>query len=143
MDILSKRDYELIAEAQKAIRLNYDQKHYNHTVGAAIHCKNGKVYVGVNLYSLHGACAEQVAIGTAITNGERDFDVIVAARGQEGEEIIPPCGNCRQILHDYMPNCDIIVSVDGELKKSRQKNFCLFPIRLNNFQFVGRRCRMI
>ena len=90
MDLLSKRDYELIAEAQKAIRLKYDQKHYNHTVGAAVRCKNDKVYVGVNLYSLHGACAEQVAIGTAITNGERDFDVIVSVRGKEGEEIIPP-----------------------------------------------------
>lgn len=86
-------------------------------------------------YSIHGVCAEQAAIGTAITNGEQDFDVIVAVRGKEGEEIIPPCGNCRQILQDYMPDCDIIVSVCGELKKSRQKNFYLFPIRLNNFQF--------
>ena len=68
MNLLQERDYELIAEAKKAIRLNYDQEHYNHTVGAAIRCKSGKVYVGVNLYSLHGACAEQVAIGTAITN---------------------------------------------------------------------------
>ena len=129
MNLLQERDYQLIAEAQKAIRLNYDQEHYNHTVGAAIRCKSGKVYVGVNLYSLHGACAEQVAIGTAITNGERDFDAIVAVRGKEGGEIIPPCGNCRQILHDYMPDCDVIVSVRGELKKSRQKSFCLFPIR--------------
>lgn len=129
MNLLQERDYQLIAEAQKAIRLNYDQEHYNHTVGAAIRCKSSKVYVGVNLYSLHGACAEQVAIGTAITNGERDFDAIVAVRGKEGGEIIPPCGNCRQILHDYMPDCDVIVSVRGELKKSRQKSFCLFPIR--------------
>lgn len=68
MDLLLDIDYELIQEAQKVIRLNYDQKHENHTVGAAIRCKNGKIYVGVNLYSLHGACAEQVAIGTAITN---------------------------------------------------------------------------
>lgn len=126
MDLLSKRDYELIAEAQKAIRLKYDQKHYNHTVGAAVRCKNDKVYVGVNLYSLHGACAEQVAIGTAITNGERDFDVIVAVRGKEGEEIIPPCGNCRQILYDYMPDCDIIVSVCGELKKIKAKELLPF-----------------
>ena len=74
-----------------------------------------------------GACAEQVAIGTAITNGERDFDAIVAVRGEKrGEEIIPPCGNCRQILHDYMPDCDVIVSVDGELKKSKQKTLLPF-----------------
>lgn len=126
MDLFLERDYELIAEAQKAIRLNYDQEHHHHTVGAAIRCKNGKVYVGVNLYSLHGACAEQVAIGTAITSGERDFDVIVAVRGKEGEEIIPPCGNCRQILHDYMPNCDVIVSVRGALKKIKARELLPF-----------------
>lgn len=95
MEQFSERDYELIEEAKKAIRLNYDSKRYNHTVGAAVRCKSGKIYIGVNLYSLHGACAEQVAIGAAITNGERDFDVIVAVRGKVGEEIIPPCGNCR------------------------------------------------
>ena len=126
MDLLQERDYELIAEAKKAIHLNYDQEHHNHTVGAAVRCKSGKVYVGVNLYSLHGACAEQVAIGTAITNGERDFDVIVSVRGKEGEEIIPPCGNCRQILYDYMPDCDIIVSVCGELKKIKAKELLPF-----------------
>lgn len=126
MDFLPERDYELIAAAQKAIRLNYDQEHLNHTVGAAIRCKSGKIYVGVNLYSLHGACAEQVAIGTAITNGEREFDVIVAVRGKEGGEIIPPCGNCRQILHDYMPDCDIIVSVSGELRKIKAKELLPF-----------------
>lgn len=126
MDLFLERDYELIAEAQKAIRLNYDQEHDHHTVGAAVRCKNGRVYVGVNLYSLHGACAEQVAIGTAITNGERDFDVIVAVRGKEGEEIIPPCGNCRPILHDYMPDCDVIVSVCGELRKIKAKELLTF-----------------
>ena len=126
MNLFQERDYELIAEAKKAIRLNYDQEHYNHTLGAAIRCKNGKVYVGVNLYSLHGVCAEQVAIGTAITNGERDFDAIVAVRGKEGGEIIPPCGNCRQILHDYMPDCDVIVSVRGELKKIKAKELLPF-----------------
>lgn len=67
-----------------------------------------------------------MAIGTAITNGERNFDAIVAVRGKEGEEIIPPCGNCRQILHDYMPDCDVIVSVDGELKKIKAKTLLPF-----------------
>ena len=126
MNLFQEKDYELIAEAKKAIRLNYDQERHNHTVGAAIRCKSGKIYVGVNLYSLHGACAEQVAIGTAITNGEREFDAIVAVRGKEGEEIIPPCGNCRQILHDYMPDCDVIVSVLGELKKIKAKELLPF-----------------
>ena len=126
MNLFQERDYELIEEAKKAIHLNYDQEHYNHTLGAAIRCKNGKVYVGVNLYSLHWVCAEQVAIVTAITNGEREFDTIVAVRGKEGEEIIPPCGNFRQILRDYMPECGVIVSVHVELKKIRAKE--LLPL---------------
>lgn len=89
-------------------------------------CKNGRIYAGVNVYSLHGACAEQVAIGAAVTGGERDFDAIVAVRGAEGEEVIPPCGNCRQILHDYMPDCRVIVSVEGELRRIRAEE--LLPL---------------
>lgn len=117
MNLLTDRDYEIIAEAQKVISLNYDEMNYNHTVGAAVRCKSGKIYTGVNVYSLHGACAEQVAIGTAITHGEREFETIVAVRGKAGEEIIPPCGNCRQILHDYMPECEVILEVEGQKKK--------------------------
>lgn len=129
---LTDKDYELIAEAQKAIQLNYDELNHNHTVGAAVRCHNGKIYIGVNVYSLHGACAEQVAIGTAITNGERDFETIVAVRGKSGEEIVPPCGNCRQILHDYMPECEVILSVKGENKKISAKELLPFSYQVEN-----------
>lgn len=126
MKALTDEDYELIEKAQKAIKLNYDGENQNHTVGAAIRCKDRKIYVGVNIYSVHGACAEQVAIGTAITDGQRDFDAIVAVRGKEGEEVIPPCGNCRQMLHDYMPGCDIILLMEGELKKVKAEELLPF-----------------
>ena len=126
MYTLTEKDYELIAQAQKAIRLNYDEINYNHTVGAAVRCRNGKIYTGVNVYSLHGACGEQVAIGTAVTQGERDFEAIVAVRGKEGEEIVPPCGNCRQMLFDYMPECDVILFIDEEKKKVKAKELLPF-----------------
>lgn len=121
MDELSERDLELIESARQAIRQNYDDTNYNHTVGAAVRCKNGRIYTGVNVFSLHGACAEQVAVGTAITNGEREFDTIIAVRGKAGEEIIPPCGNCRQMLYDYMPECKVILMADGEKRKVAAK----------------------
>ncbi len=129
---LTDKDCELIAEAQKAIQLNYDEMNYNHTVGAAVRCRNGKIYIGVNVYSLHGACAEQVAIGTAITNGERDIETIVAVRGKNGEEIVPPCGNCRQILHDYIPECEVILEVNGKYKKIRAKELLPFSYRVES-----------
>ena len=61
MQPLTDKDYELIAEAQRVIRLNYDAIHENHTVGAAVREKSGKIFAGVNMYSMHGACAEQIA----------------------------------------------------------------------------------
>ena len=110
MKALNHQDLALIEAARAALRPNYDGVRFNHTVGAAVLCGNGRVYTGVNVYSIHGACAEQVALGAAITSGERDFITIVAVRGADGEEIIPPCGNCRQILCDYAPECEVIVT---------------------------------
>lgn len=116
MQTLSELDLDLISQAQAAISKNYDGVNFNHTVGAAVRCKSGAVYVGVNVYSIHGACGEQIAIGNAITNGERDFVAIVAVRGEFGEEILPPCGNCRQMLGDYAPECEVIIANDHKIK---------------------------
>lgn len=117
MGNLEEKDLELIKRASEAIKKNYDNIKFNHTVGAAVRCKNGNIYTGVNIYSIHGACAELIAIGAAITNGEREFESIVALRGENGDEILPPCGNCRQVLIDYMHNCKVIVNDKGELRK--------------------------
>ncbi|WP_326513434.1 cytidine deaminase [Clostridium intestinale] len=117
MGNLEEKDLELIKRASEAIKKNYDNIKFNHTVGAAVRCKNGNIYTGVNIYSMHGACAELIAIGAAITNGEREFESIVALRGENGDEILPPCGNCRQVLIDYMLSCKVIVSDKSGLRK--------------------------
>lgn len=121
-NLLNEEDEELIKAASDVIKRNYDYKSENHTVGAAVRCGNGKIYIGVNVYSLHGACAEQVAIGAAVTDGQREFLSIVAVRGKNGDEIIPPCGNCRQMLSDYAPECEVIVMENGEVKKVRARD---------------------
>ena len=43
MQPLTDSDYEVIEAAQKAIQRNYDAIHDNHTVGAAVRCKSGKI----------------------------------------------------------------------------------------------------
>lgn len=115
MKELNGKDVLLIEKAKDIINKNFDYEKNNHTVGAALRCKNGNIYVGVNVYFNHGACAEVIAIGAAITAGERDFDCIVAVRG-EGD-ILPPCGNCRQMLSDYALDCDVIVTTDDGNRK--------------------------
>ena len=106
---LRPEDAELIQMARQAIANNYDGVHYRQTVGAALRCQNGKVYLGVNLYAIFGACAETIALGAAITAGERDFDCIVAVGGEQSDQIYPPCGNCRQNLSEYAPDIQVIL----------------------------------
>ena len=127
----SKADVALIDAARDAVRKNYDAATENHTVGSALRCVGGRVYVGVNVYSLHGACAEFIAVGAAITAGEREFTTIVAVRGPDGEEILPPRGNCRQMLADYAPDCDVIVPVDGGAAKVKARDLLPFPYHVD------------
>ena len=108
---LTLKDKELIQAASDVIKKNYDNVNWWHTVGAAVRTKSGKIYLGVNCDSVsHGSCAEFIAMGAAITAGEREFDTIVAVIGGEHEKILPPCGNCRQMMYCYDKNINIIVN---------------------------------
>jgi cytidine deaminase len=114
---------ELIQAAHETIDRNFDRVNERHTVGAAVRCKNGKVYTGVNLYSIHGSCAEFIAFGAAITAGEREFETIVASRStSEGGILMPPCGNCREMLVRYAPDIQVLIPTgNGVVKWSIQE----------------------
>lgn len=76
-------------------------------VGAAVLLENGKIYTGNNQENAaypSGLCAERVAIFYA---GAQHPDVPVVSiaiaaftRGKFQEEPVPPCGGCRQVLHE-------------------------------------------
>ena len=100
------------AFAIKTLEKNFDDGIYNHTVGAAIRCKNGKVYSGVNCDGIHGSCAEYIAMGIAISSGEREFDTIVAVHDKTPNCLVAPCGNCRQMLIEYCPDIKVILNND-------------------------------
>ncbi|MBE5779753.1 MAG: cytidine deaminase [Clostridiales bacterium] len=115
---ITPEDRELIEAALNKINSNFDSIKYNHTVSAAIRCKNGKVYAGVNCDGIHGACAEYIAMGIAISEGEREFDTIVAVHKDYPNQVIAPCGNCRQMLVEYCPDIRVILNdYDNQLVK--------------------------
>ncbi len=116
-ECLTDRDLQLVEEARKAISRSYDPVGFDHTVGAAVLCTDGEIYTGINLYSVHGACGEFIALGAAMTHGQRSFETIVAVEGAEGERVLPPCGNCRQMLCHYAPGCRVILSGEEGLFK--------------------------
>lgn len=99
-------DYKLLmTKAQEARKNSYTP--YSHfRVGAALLCKNGKIYTGCNIENAAytpGNCAERTAIFKAVSEGERDFEALAIVGGKEGEtaDFCAPCGVCRQVIAEF------------------------------------------
>ena len=107
---ITGQDRELIQFALKTLEKNFDDGIYHHTVGAALRCKNGHLYTGVNCDGIHGSCAEYITIGMAISAGEGEFDTIVAVHEKAPNGVVAPCGNCRQMLVEYCPDIKVILN---------------------------------
>lgn len=110
---LTEQDNLLIQMGLSCLEKNFDDGIYHHTVGCALLAKSGKIYCGVNWDNVHGACAEYVTIGSAISNGEREFDTIVAVHDKAKNQVVSPCGNCRQMLLDYCEDIKVIINDDS------------------------------
>ena len=124
---LNERDRELIAAGLEVLERNFDDGIYNHTVGCALLCKNGKIYTGVNCDGIHGSCAEYITVGMAISAGEREFDTIVAVHDKAPNFVVSPCGNCRQMMLEYCPDINVIVNDEqGNLIKVRARDLLPF-----------------
>lgn len=124
---LTQADKKLIEIGLDVLKKNFDDGIYNHTVGCALLCKNGNIYKGVNCDGIHGSCAEYVTIGMAISAGEREFETIVAVHDQHLNCVIPPCGNCRQMLVAYCPDINVIVNDEnGNLIKVQARDLLPF-----------------
>ena len=100
-------DKELLLTAIKAMEKSYSP-YSGCKVGAALLCKNGKVFTGSNIENAAFSptiCAERVAIFKAVNEGERDFLKIAVAGGKNGiiNGIFSPCGVCRQVMREF---CD-------------------------------------
>ncbi len=98
-------DKELLLSAIKAMEKSYSP-YSNCKVGAALLCKNGKVFTGANIENAAFSptiCAERVAIFKAVNEGERDFLKIAVAGGKNGiiNGIFAPCGVCRQVMREF------------------------------------------
>ena len=112
----------LIEAATDVLRENYHP--LKHSVGAAILGASGQIYTGINVEaSGYGVCAEPVALGAALTNGERNFTAVVAvARRESGFIVLSPCGNCRQMLLDYAPEANVIYTDEKGIAETKAKN---------------------
>lgn len=97
----------------------------NHSVAAAVMDASGSIHEAVNVHHFTGGpCAEVVALGVAAAAHAGPL-LAIAAAGDGGRDLIPPCGRCRQVLLDLHP--DIMVAVPGDNGPSMQPIRKLLP----------------
>lgn len=117
-------DQELIKEAFHAREMSYSP-YSNFAVGAALLCKDGKVYKGCNIENAAFGptnCAERTAFFKAVSEGERDFTKIVIVGGSTKDDHMDycaPCGVCRQVMMEFVNPREfqiILAKTDKEYK---------------------------
>ena len=133
-------DKELISLAKKAAVKAY-VPYSGYTVGAALLCKDEKVYLGCNIENAAYSptnCAERTAFFKAVSEGEREFTGIAVVGGKDGDfkEYFAPCGVCRQVMMEF---CDkdfyILMGKNGdEYKKVTLEELLPFAFSSDNIR---------
>ncbi|MBN2388000.1 MAG: cytidine deaminase [Anaerolineales bacterium] len=105
---------DLAGEARQRAYAPYS----NYPVGAALRTRSGRVFTGCNVENASfptGTCAERVAVFKAVSEGEREFEVIAVVTSNG----VLPCGGCRQVLAEFGLETVVLVG-DGEGRLLRE-----------------------
>lgn len=126
-------DYsKLIENAIEGQKFSYSP-YSNFKVGAAVLCKNGKIFKGCNVENSSypvSSCAERTAICKAVSEGERDF-IAIAIVGGDLSEYCFPCGMCRQLLVEFNPEIDVVVAKSlNDYKVYKAKDLLTYYFKL-------------
>ncbi len=124
---------EELVQAACAARKRAYAPYSRFTVGAALLCKNGKVFCGCNVENAAFSptcCAERTAFFSAVADGEHEFSAIavVGAKAEEAPtDFCAPCGVCRQVMREFCADDFEILLFDGKtIRKHTLKE--IFPL---------------
>jgi len=112
----------LIKKVKEAIKYAY-APYSKIQVGAALYCKDGKIYTGTNIENSSfplTICAERVALFKALSEGTTKFPLLLLYSPQY--DFITPCGACLQVLSEFAP--ELIIAT-----MNQNEEFKFFPIR--------------
>ena len=101
----------LVETAIQARELSYSP-YSKFKVGAALLCKDGKVFKGANIENSSYPvcmCAERNALYHALMNGYTKNDFAALAIVADTPEVCTPCGACRQVISELFPKDGVIV----------------------------------
>jgi cytidine deaminase len=134
--ILSEADHALIAAAHDVLARHY--RPFWHTVAAAIRGCDGRVWTGLHLGATVGRlsiCAEAVALGRALLEGDGKIDTVVAVRHPKPDEadrelaVVSPCGACREMFLDHCPGALVLMHGPTGLTKLPVRTLLPAPYR--------------
>jgi cytidine deaminase len=108
-----------LASLARAALDNAHVPYSEYRVGAALATATDNVYVGCNIEnanysnSLH---AEEVAVGKAVSAGDREFTAIAVTSA--ARDAVTPCGMCRQTLAEFAgPNLPVYCDAGSHLEE--------------------------
>ncbi len=128
---------EALVEAARAVLLKHYQPFW-HTVAAALRGRDGRIWTGIHLGATVGRlaiCAEAVALGRVMMDGDGTIDCAVAVRHPKPEEsdrdiaVVSPCGACRENLVDFDAGAFVIVDTGAGLRKVPVRTLLPLPYR--------------
>ena len=108
--------YRALMEAAVAAREYAYAPYSEYRVGAALLCKDGRIYTGCNIENAGYTptnCAERSAIFAAVMAGERKIVALAVAGGANGKvtDYCAPCGVCRQVMREFADPKELVVYV--------------------------------
>jgi cytidine deaminase len=93
---------DVLFEAAREVQARAYAPYSRFKVGAAIATESGRIFAGCNVENAAypvGTCAEAAAIAAMIAAGESRISSIVVMG--EGEQLVTPCGGCRQRIREF------------------------------------------
>ncbi len=112
-----------LLKEQAARAAGFSYSPYSHfPVGAAVIADSGTIYAGCNVENASFGltqCAERAALTAAISDGATPGSLTALVIYTPGETAHPPCGACRQFMHELMSPEGIVHSCcDGEATRA-------------------------
>ncbi len=108
---LTQQDKQSLVDLANTARQRAYVPYSNYPVGSTLRTKSGRIFTGVNVENAaypQTMCAERVAIFKAVSEGEKEFEVITVVTDNGGS----PCGGCRQVMAEFGLDT-IVLMADG------------------------------
>ena len=115
MTKLTDEERRLLIDLAREARRRAYAPYSNYQVGAVLRTRSGRIFTGCNIENAAyptSMCAERTAIFKAISEGEKEFDVIAVVTPNGGM----PCGSCRQVMAEFGLDTRVLVAdAEGRL----------------------------